>query len=243
MIINDLQTIKDNSKIIQFPCFDKSSQNFFIRESDESIYFDKIFYLPIIENMTYIGLKQNHHHFTTKYHREFVLPTLEDMFNFGFKKNDFLLKKNIVDDINDITNLEDKFDLSFLVPKRKKHFKVTSLEFNFSYTSDFYGLICNDKTKKLLWFTKYHRLYCLPHSCSMIENLSLSNGKTLLILGDSQMIPSLAVICYYYKRVIYLDNRNSDKFYYEKYLKKIDVDDILIEMFNNKLDYYISHFR
>ena len=65
----------------------------------------------------------------------------------------------------------------------------------------------------------------------------------LLILGDSQMIPSLPVLCWYYKKVIYLDNRTTDKFYYESHLKNLKADDYLVEMFNGGLDYYYSHFR
>jgi hypothetical protein len=193
--------------------------------------------------MTYIGLKNNYHHYTTDYHRKYVLPLLNDIYKFGYNENDFVIKKNIIKDINEITNKQDSYDLSYLLPKKDKIFKVSSLEFDIDYISDFSGLMCNKNTKKLLSFTKYHELYCLPHSCSIVENLSKSNGKTLLILGDSQMIPSLPILCWYYKKVIYLDNRTTDKFYYESHLKNLKADDYLVEMFNSGLDYYYSNFR
>lgn len=239
----DKQYIQDNCKYLQFPSFDSKTQRFFQRTPNKLIDVNNLYNLPIVENMNYYGLKNNHHHFTTEYHRNHVLPKLNFIFDFGFNIDDFIIKNHIINTINDLTKKYDNFDLSYLIPKKNKFFKVISLEFDFEYECDFQGLLCNEKTKDKTWFSEYHELYCLPHTCSIVENLSSSNERTLLILGDSQMIPSLSVLCYYYKKVIYLDNRTTDKFYYESHLKNLQVDDILIEMFNGGLNYYLSHFR
>lgn len=186
-------------------------------------------FMPV-SNDKYFGFPKNNHHFTTAYHRQHVLPTLEKLFSFGYNENDFVLKKNI------IQSDQQDYDLSYLIPKHDKSFKVTSLRFNIEkYQCNFSGLMKNEHTDSLTWFTPYHDLFCLPHSCSLVENISDNNNRDLLIIGDSQMIPSLAVLCYYYKSVTYIDNRNN----YPILNKLKDTyDDVLCEIFAKSIDYY-----
>jgi hypothetical protein len=239
-IMLNKELIYSTAKYLQFPKYDKTKDIIFHKPvtgypSDVVINF-----LPI-KNMLYSGLHNNHHHYTTEYHIKYVLPTLETIFNFGYIQDDFILKENIINDINEKTNKREDFNLSYLYPIKQKKFKIQSYEYFINYDGNFDDLLYNKKVENLTWVTPYHKLFCLPHSCSRIDNLCENNGKTLLVLGDSQIIPSLSILCYYYKTVIYLDNRDK-KSYYDNFLKDINADDILIEMFNAQIKYYIDFF-
>ena len=155
-----------------------------------------------VDNMLYLGYERNEHHFTTSYHRRVVLPTLESLFSFGYNPLDFRLVGNFVESGGKV------HDLSFQYPIRDKRFHVVSLDHDIEFTYWYKCLMRNRRTRSITWFTEYHWLYCLPHLCSTVENLDGGNGRSILILGDSQIIPSIPVLCYYYSRLTYCDNRS-----------------------------------
>ena len=180
----------------------------------------------------YTGLNANSHHYTTKYHYEIVLPKLEEIFNFGFNKNDFVYKSNFYKE-KDI-----KYDLSFFVPKKDKKFIINGLDYDISYECNFMGLLKNDKIPKNVYYTKYHELYAFPHSCSIIENISENNSKTIFISGDSQNIPHIPILAYYYKKVYYWDNREHKNHFH--YIKNAKFDEFLICPFDKPSDFYLK---
>lgn len=189
-------------------------------------------------NNRYADYFQNEHHFTTKFHRDVILPVLSNLLNFEFNINDFHLFKNI------IKSDEKYYDLSYLVPNDNNYrFDITGLEYDIHYESDFSGLLYSEKYKDLLsqtgLITKYHQLYAFPHSCSIVKNLYKNNGRTLLVSGDSQSIPYIPALCTIFKEVWYFDNRSNKSF--KKLLENKQFTDILIQMHKQSLDYYTNN--
>jgi len=227
MISND--DILKQARFIAFPVLDNNTGEFRYSTDQEHNWVQ----LPK-EPLVYRGYDRNSHHYTVEYHKKYVIPELNKLLKFGFDINDFNVHKNILHK----NNMD--FDLSYLDPIKNKKFEVTSLEYNLNYNCDFSGLRKNEHTKNTTWFTEYHDLYCLPHSSSIVKNLSESNGKSILILGDSQLIPSLSILCYYYKKLTYVDNRNKVHL-----INRLDdyYDDILIQIYSMGLGYYINFLR
>jgi hypothetical protein len=127
--------------------------------------------------------------------------------------------------------------MTYQFPKIDKKFTVKCFDNNIEYTSAFDGLLKNKNTEGITWSTPYHDLFCLPHLSSIIRNESKNNGRSILILGDSQMIPSLAIIAYYYKTMTYIDNRR--KINIASKLED-DYDDVLISIYGRNIDYYLD---
>ena len=157
--------------------------------------------LPETTTMLYKGWSLNDHHFTTEYHRKHVLPTIEELLHFGYNEGDFNL----------VEKKSDQFDISYLYPCRNKHFQGKCFTGNIEFgPENFDGLFGWDNNKSGI--TDYHRLFRYGHECSRIINLSDNNGRILFVSGDSQMIPSIPVLCYYFKEVWYFDNRYARSF-------------------------------
>ena len=95
----------------------------------------------------------------------------------------------------------------------------------------------NKKIKNTGLLTDYHKLFVFPHSCSVIKNLYKSNNRKLLISGDSQMIPLIPILCTIFEELYYFDSRTDKSF--KRILGNVNFDDILIEIFNRDLDYYV----
>ena len=55
----------------------------------------------------YTGWHLNNNHYTTQYHRKYVLPLLGELLDFNYNENDFILSPKYCD----------KFDISMLIPK------------------------------------------------------------------------------------------------------------------------------
>jgi len=80
--------ILKKAKIIVFP----------IAKNSNYIKIDKIKncnFLPITGEV-YSKYEKNKHHYTTKYHRRYVLPLLNKLFSFGLKFDDFKKISNII---------------------------------------------------------------------------------------------------------------------------------------------------
>lgn len=141
----------------------------------------------------YIGDKNNSHHFTTKFHRMYVLPLLERMFNFGYTRDDFDIVENVVGE----------HDFSYLKPKQEIRYNVTCFTNGETKSNVSYDELMTTENK-----TPYHNLYVYSHKCSMIENLTTDSNRVLFISGDSQMIPSILPLSVYFKKIYYFDNRS-----------------------------------
>lgn len=194
----------------------------------------------------YCNSQYNEHHYTTNFHYNIVYPLLNDIL--GIAKND------LSEDFYKIENIKEDGDFSFMYPKKEKEFlikygKKEILEnnriyvaftekkcgFNFLYGEQINAFDYRNSSN-------YHRLFCLSHYPCNIENKGENNGKTLLISGDSHMIPLLPILAYYFKKVIYLDNR--DFVSYRWLWENEEFDKALLCMGLSSyldLNYYIEH--
>ena len=223
----DIFDIYDYGYIIEFAGVDGNYMEFKTNSN-------KVFFLPTNgSGDRYSNMALNSHHYTTKYHYDIVLPLLNSLFNFGFDISDF----DLIDKLHKEGDF--CFDLSFLFPKNDKKFNVNGLDYDISYISNYNGLICNSNCPDEIYNTEYHKLYAFPHSCSIIENLGDNNGKTILISGDSQNVPHVPILAYYYKKVYYMDNRENKSHF--KWLKDAKFDDIIVCPFDKQEEYYIKN--
>ena len=223
------QEILNKAIYIQFPYNNESYK-------DYSSYNKIINLLPIIKNkndILYNNIKDDAHHYTTKYHRHYVLPLLNNLFNFNFDLNDFNIKKII----------SDKADFSYLEPKHNYNYIIEDFQTNTKIEGNYNILL-----KPTFFKTPaYRSLYRFPHSCSKIINKDIKNNKKIFISGDSQMIPDIPVLASYYKEVWYFDNRTGREKYHmiqDKIIsfnytfKNIIFDDVLIELYKNDFSWY-----
>lgn len=194
----------------------------------------KSFNFPNID-LRYDGMNLNSHHFTTEYHNKYVLPLYNKILNIGADFNSWNLGKKIVEQ-DDL-----KFDLSYLTPKKNKNFHVRCIGKTCEYDCDFKGLLYNEKVKNITWITPYHELYCLPHLCSIVSNKSENNGKKLLLIGDSQSVPDIPFLSYYFKEVWYIDNR--DKIEIANELNKSNFDIVIFAQNINNDKYYYDFIK
>ena len=187
------------------------------------------------DNDRYANYKDNEHHFTTKFHRRIIIPALSELLGFDFNAGVYHIVSNTV------RTKSGNFDLSYYAPNDNGYkFDVTAPEYGIHYNSEFRGLMFNEKHKDSIvgtgLLTSYHKLYAFPHSCSIVKNLYMHNGRTLLISGDSQAIPFIPVLCTIFKEVWYFDNRSNKLF--KDMLENANFTDILIEIWNNDIEYY-----
>lgn len=185
----------------------------------------------------YLGYKLNEHHFTTKYHRDVIIPTLSNLLDFEFDSNDYIIISNIIE------TDDNAFDLSYYAPKDPNYrFEVKGLDCGVEYTSGFDGLLGKNEYAELLKrtgeITDYHKLYAFPHSCSIVKNLYKHNNRTLFISGDSQAVPFIPVLCTIFKEVWYFDNRSDMSF--KDLIDNKEFTDILIEIHQGSIQYYIQ---
>ena len=222
--------ILNKAKYIQFPRYNESYVEYNVNK-----HIDK---LPIINDkeVLYVKMLTNGHHYTTEYHRNYVLPLLSKIFNFKYNINDFNLISVITDD----------GDLTYLRPKNNNLYKIKKFinnENNIEHTGEYEILINPD----FFINPSYRSLYRYTHSCSRIINLNIDNDKKLFISGDSQMVPTIPVLSNYYKEIWYFDNRtgkhdniinreNTIKFC--ENFKNVFFDDVLIELYTNPIWWY-----
>lgn len=227
------QEILNNAKYIQFPYINKTYKEYDV---------PNIYKLPCITEYDplYSCSSTDKHHYTTKYHREYVLPTMEKLLNFGYSESDFYL----------ISCENNNCDLSYMVPKNKMKFDVHWLLGTKTYLNiDFEnGLIFNENEKNGDKFYRNMIIGC--HTSLRIINKTTSSNRILLISGDSQIIPDIGILACYFKETWYLDNRsgkidnetmdiNKTISIQNKY-KNIVFTDILISLYANPLEWYTT---
>ena len=194
-------------KCIIFPSPIKKYNNEFINLT--SLY--ETFFVEREKCDFYFTWKHNESHLSTNTHYNYILPNLSKLLDFSYDLNDFnLIEKK------DSTNT---YDLSYMFPKNDKNFEIT-----------YNGNIYEGTYKNLIGYTNYdinkenfmkntsfedinpdyHLLFFAPHQCCILKNLSENNGRKLLISGDSQLIPLVPILAYYFKEIVYLDKRKGD---------------------------------
>ena len=199
--------------------------------------------LPFFKDKDYLysKMKKHEHHYTTEYHRNYVLPLLNDLFNFQYN----------IDDFNLIKTITNKGDLSYLRPKKDYNYKILCFTTKEIYEGKYETLIQPEFFNNQ--HITYRLLYRFPHMCSRIINLDINNNKKIFISGDSQMVPTIPVLASYYKEVWYFDNRTGWKYNlttnnnemifnkiipFSQYYKNTKFDDVLIELYVNDFSWY-----
>ena len=229
--------ILNKAKFIQFPY----NNSMYIKRYDNlNINIHK---LPYFKDKEYLYKKmdKNGHHYTTEYHRNYVLPLLNELFNFQYNINDFKL----------IETITDKGDLTYLRPKKDYNYKILCFTTKEIYEGK-YEILLNPDFFNNHNLT-YRLLYRFPHMCSRIINLDINNNKKIFISGDSQMVPTIPVLSTYYKEVWYFDNRTGWKYNltsnnnemifnkikpFSQFYKNTNFDDVLIELYANDFSWY-----
>ena len=179
--------------------------------------------LPLT-NLTYDGWNLNENHYQVKYHRETVLPNLARLLEFPFNINDFNIEEK---------KSKEGYDISMLYPVKDFIYTVKCFTTN--------EILKDIKYKDLVHCgsgTEYHQLYRYGHKCSRLVNKTLENGKTLLISGDSHLIPDIMLMSIYFKEIWYFDNRTDES--YSDNFKNRNFDKILLEIGSTKLNRYIK---
>ncbi len=209
------------AKYIQFPFFGK------YKEYDVNC-IHKLPYHGVCD--VYGKWKVNEHHFTTEYHKKYVIPLLCELLELTFNPNDFIL----------IERKHRDFDISFLKPTKEYKYEVYGYTRNeHFYDLSFDDITTNNSTKKDI--TEYHRLYKYGHECSRLINKTINNERKLFISGDSQLIPDIPFLSCFFKEVWFFDNREKNilKDKYNEY----DFSDVLIELgYGTYNDYMVKNF-
>jgi hypothetical protein len=164
----------------------------------------------------YPGYSLNEHHITTDSYYGVVLPFISLYIkDFAFKRSDFRLETNVIRENGKIE------DISYLVPLDDSLRFTMSKDGNDLFLSETFESLhflktdwCDESTGA---DSEYHKLFRGSHSCCRVVNESLPDGKSIIITGDSMVIPWMPILCCYFREVVLLDNRDgkSHTEYYE----------------------------
>jgi len=168
----------------------------------------------------YDGWEANEHHITTKSHYNILAPFFSYILKtFNFNPRDFVIVPYFTKDF--------KQDVTYLKPRKRGHYtmSINSVEIGKHLSFDEIQNITQHAdaeafkacTDELPIYSEYHRLYRGAHACSRVINEDIKEDTSIFISGDSMMIPLIPIFCYYYKEVVFMDNRdgNSHKEYFE----------------------------
>ena len=169
----------------------------------------------------------NNHHFYLSYHYDVVIPRILNEAGAKFDKNDF----------NVVPYKDGKHDLSYLYPKKSHEYSIDVFVNGVKnhFNGDYSNLINIDRHfTKSANNTGYHKLFIASHSIFHMKNKTIgASAPKMLILGDSQMIPDIPVLCHYCKELVYFDvrcNINGLKTLY----KDFNYDVCVVEFYNDK---------
>ena len=193
---------------------------------------DNVVKLPYNDkNDVYSKWKKNEHHFSTEYHRKYVIPLLCSILKIEYNKNDFML----------CDRKYNGFDISILTPKKEYRYEIYGYTRNEHFDNlSFNDVVTNNSSKKDI--TEYHRLYKYSHECSRLINKTIESSRNLFISGDSQMIPDIAFLSCFFKEVWYFDNRENG-INKEKY-KDYNFTDAIVELgCGTYNDYTFKNFK
>lgn len=188
---------------------------------------------PVIEDKEFlkhlmVGYAANAHHFKLGYHYDVVIPRMLDFAGVNFNRDDF----------KTIPYKDGRHDLSYLFPKASHQYSIDVFVRGIKYHLDGnYSKIINVNkhfTKSAV-YSGYHRLFVGSHSIFHMKNKTISeSAPKMLIVGDSQTIPDIPVLCHYCKELIYIDIR-CDINAIKQVLKGYKYDKCIVEFYNDKL--------
>lgn len=195
-----------------------------------------------------INEPHNKHHLKQEWHYNKLLPQMDEILNFGYNKNDF----------NIFVTTDKRKSSQFMFPKELHYYDVEYYDFHWdglvqeSWTAflrkkenmTFFELCPLNKINSPDFYSDciksiYHEQFYFSHQCVKITNKNNNNGRTLLISCDSHGIPSIPILCCYFKTVIVLDKRYNIQAF-KRLTENEKIDDVLILDGIHPLDYYIE---
>ena len=191
----------------------------------------------LAKNGIFNGKPLNEHHLTTNFLFKTLLPNLATLLNFEIDWSKYKYVSRTYTDEDGKT-----YDLSTYEPIDPGDYNVWCENINNGIFGNFEILKYNSYIS--IWYAKglfqkqfpyieslspYHKLYAFPHINSKVLNRTEdNNGRTLLISGDSQMIPIIPFLATIYKEVWVLDNRTGDEHSCHPWIDNVEFDDVLI---------------
>ena len=92
----------------------------------------------------------------------------------------------------------------------------------------------NHFNKLGLRMTGYHRLFVGSHAVFHMKNQTVGDdAPTVLIIGDSQSVPVIPILCHYCKELVYIDVRCQIPICKEL-ISTITFDKRIVQMYNDK---------
>ena len=228
--INDLND--SNSKFIFF----NTATDYLIYDWHYDYIIKRNFYVDYeFQHYLYNQSKFEQHHFNNNYHYNVCLQIYNNMLNFNFNIEDFYYIHYDGDDIS----------YDYLYPNIDKQFNVffyDELNNKYEFNGKYDCLLDFDHKRISEDLKDYHQMYVGYHTQSIIENFGDNNGKTLLVIGDSQILPEIPIFAYYYKKVFYYDNRYVNEIM-NNILYNETIDDCLVQMWAGRQLYLYEIYR
>lgn len=229
---------EDILKIAKYICFPYRNKVFGSKYDNSGRDIHK---LPIFKDkdVLYSNMPGNEHHYTTEYTYKYVLPLVDELIGFGFNQNDFHLVPLILK----------TGDLSYLFPNNEPEYTITCFNDNETINGGYMKLF----NENFMEIPSYRLLNRYNHKCSRIVNHTTKSERKLMVSGDSQMIPSIAPLTYYFKEVWYFDNRtgyiknketNKFEFHEDKFVsfsetyKDTTFTDVIMQLYCRDLNWY-----
>lgn len=143
--------------------------------------------------------KRNNHHYTFSYNYERIFPIITKLLNIDFNKNEY-------------ERIELKNNGVFIYEKKDKsnNFSFTDLNTEETIIDNHYNALRT--IDKSVFDSPYHDVFRGAHRNCLLKNLSLKNGKRLLLNCDSMMVPFVPLLSYYFEEILHLDNRTKKSF-------------------------------
>lgn len=200
--MNSAEYVNRYAKMLHLIMFDHNDDQRikqFFNNNSELKHINNISVLKNSKKDLYCNYDSNHHHWTTKRVWEYAVPVLAEKLdlNIDFKAFDKMIY------------IRDGQDLSFHRIKNENEFlfdvyRLDDLQTCVKSGSNMDAVRClDDKTVK----TNYQTLFTIWHGSGIIKNRSVKNCRKLLYNGDSQSIPIIPILAYYFEEIMFLDNR------------------------------------
>lgn len=158
--------------------------------------------LCLDNTQVYSNYKNNFHHWTTEYVWNNFIPKLCNELQIDFNSNDFKLINN--------TDESGKINLNYHIPLNDYNIHYI----DYTTNKDIHCKIselrkdCSNNPS----VTAYHKLYLGWHKTTEIINLNSKYDRFLLLNTDSESIPVVPILTYYYRKILVLDNRKRYSF-------------------------------
>lgn len=190
----------------------------------------RIVRMPMTNVERYDGWRGNWHHYTTRYHRDILLPLLSYYLKFPYDINACTVFPRLT---------KEGYDITYFAPNDRDNmrFDVTDFSGDKEYSGMPYDWLMWDDSDPYK-LTDYHRLFRFAHKPVRIVNCNPVTDRILLLSCDSQMIPSAAFLCSVFREVWHLDNRDNKRIA-EKY-RDVGFTDALFVLHAGEPSFYLE---